>query len=258
MNEPVQSHRSAAAQETKPRAPKGKREAARGRRQPEKPAADAPSRSRRAVATGRTNDPEATRRNILAIATAEFADKGFSGARVDEIAARTNTSKRMIYYYFEDKEGLFVAVLEEAYRRIRAIEATLDLDHLDPESALRALVGFTFDYQNANEDFIRLVMVENIHKGVHIARSKVIQDLNVSVIEAIRNIYARGLGAGVFREGIDEIDLHMSISALCFFNVANRSTFSRIFKREMAGPQALARRREIVTDTILRFVRARD
>ena len=102
-------------------------------------------------------------------------------------------------------------------------------------------------------------MVENIHKGVHLARSKVIQDLNVPVIEAIRNIYTRGLGAGVFREGIDEIDLHMSISALCFFNVANRATFSRIFKREMAGPQALARRREIVTDTILRFVsKARD
>ena len=121
-------------------------------------------------------------------------------------------------------------------------------------SALRALVGFTFDYQNANEDFIRLVMVENIHKGVHIARSKGIQDLNLSVIQSIKNIYTRGLGAGVFREGIDEIDLHMSISALCFFTVANRSTFSRIFKREMTSPQALAARREVVTDMILRFV----
>lgn len=220
------------------------------RAQPPRPPAPAEDRS----APSRVNDPEATKANIIAIATEEFADKGFSGARVDEIAARTNTSKRMIYYYFEDKEGLFVAVLEEAYRRIRAIEATLDLNHLDPESALRALVGFTFDYQNANEDFIRLVMVENIHKGAHLARSRMIQDLNVSVIDAIRDIYARGVRAGVFREGIDEIDLHMSISALCFFNVANRATFSRIFKREMTSPQALARRREVVTDTILRFV----
>jgi AcrR family transcriptional regulator len=147
------------------------------------------SRTEKAGARTRTNDPEGTRRNIIAVATSEFAEKGFSGARVDEIAARTSTSKRMIYYYFGDKEGLFVAVLEEAYRRIRAIEATLKLDHLDPESALRALVGFTFDYQNANEDFIRLVMVENIHGGVHLARSKVIQDLNVvSVIDAIRDI----------------------------------------------------------------------
>jgi AcrR family transcriptional regulator len=200
-------------------------------------------------------DPEATRRNILEMATEEFADKGFSGARVDDIAARTNTSKRMIYYYFRDKEGLFVAVLEQAYGRIRQIEATLKLDHLEPESALRTLVGFTFDYQNANEPFIRLVMVENIHKGVHLAGSGNIEELNVPAIATVRDIYRRGRSSGVFRDGIDEIDLHMSISALCFFNVANRATFSRIFKREMASPDALARRREIVIDTILRYVK---
>jgi AcrR family transcriptional regulator len=200
-------------------------------------------------------DPEATRKNILEIATEEFADKGFSGARVDDIAARTNTSKRMIYYYYADKEGLFVAVIEEAYGRIRQIEAALKLDHLEPESALRTLVGFTFDYQNANEAFIRLVMVENIHKGVHLARSGNIEELNLPVIATLRDIYRRGLSAGVFRDGIDEIDLHMSISALCFFNVANRATFSRIFKREMASPDALARRREIVIDTIMRYVK---
>jgi AcrR family transcriptional regulator len=204
----------------------------------------------------RTNDAERTRRNIIAIAMDEFANKGFSGARVDEIAARTNTSKRMIYYYFTDKEGLFIAVLEEAYRRIREIEASLDLAHLDPESAIRSLVAFTFDYQNANEDFIRLVMVENIHRGVHLERSQAVQDLNVSVIDTIRDIYERGRREGVFRAGIDEIDLHMSISALCFFNVANRSTFSRIFKRDMSTPKALERRREVVVETIVRFLRA--
>jgi AcrR family transcriptional regulator len=201
-------------------------------------------------------DPEATRRNILEIATEEFADNGFSGARVDDIAARTDTSKRMIYYYFGDKEGLFVAVIEQAYGRIRQIEANLKLDHLDPEQALRTLVGFTFDYQNANEGFIRLVMVENIHKGVHLARSSNLEELNFPAIATLRDIYRRGRTAGVFRDGIDEIDLHMSISALCFFNVANRATFSRIFKRDMASPQALARRREIVIDTILRYVKA--
>jgi len=130
----------------------------------------------------RTQNPEGTRSNILEIATDEFANRGFSGARVDEIAARTNTSKRMIYYYFGDKEGLFVAVLEEAYSRIRQIEASLELDQIEPESALRALVGFTFDYQNANESFIRLVMIENIHNGVHLARSRIIEELNLSAI----------------------------------------------------------------------------
>ena len=200
-------------------------------------------------------DPEATRKDILEIATEEFADKGFSGARVDDIAARTQTSKRMIYYYFGDKEGLFVAVLEQAYGRIRQIESTLKLDHLEPEMALRTLVGFTFDYQNANEPFIRLVMVENIHRGVHLARSANLGELNLPVIATLQDIYGRGRAAGVFRDGIDEIDLHMSISALCFFNVANRGTFSRIFKREMASPDALARRREIVIDTIMRYVK---
>lgn len=203
----------------------------------------------------RVHDPEGTKQNIIEIATDEFARKGYSGARIDEIAARTNTSKRMIYYYFGDKEGLFVAVLEEAYRRIRQIESTLDLDHLAPEEAIAALVGFTFDYQNANSDFIRLVMVENIHNAVHLARSRVIQELNVSVINTLRRIYERGRKAGLFRDGIDEIDLHMSISALCFFNVSNRATFSQIFKRDMSAPEALAKRRQIVIDTIIRYLR---
>jgi AcrR family transcriptional regulator len=204
----------------------------------------------------RIHNPEGTRRNILEIATDEFANKGFSGSRVDDIAARTNTSKRMIYYYFGDKEGLFVEVLEQAYSRIRQIEATLELDQIEPESALRTLVGFTFDYQNANENFIRLVMVENIHKGVHLARSRIIEELNLSAITTLRDIYRRGRASKAFRDGIDEVDLHMSISALCFFNVANRATFSRIFKREMAAPDALARRREIVIDTIIRYVKS--
>jgi AcrR family transcriptional regulator len=219
-----------------------------------KPALSRQPRPERA-AESRAPNGEGSRRNIIAIATEEFAAKGFSGARIDEIAARTNTSKRMIYYYFTDKEGLFVAVLEEAYGRIRQIESALDLEHLEPEQALRALVGFTFDYQNENQDFIRLVMVENIHNGAHLAKSKLIQDLNVSVIETLRRIYERGREAGVFRDGIDEIDLHMSISALCFFNVANRATFSRIFKRDMTSPAALARRREVVVETIVRYAK---
>jgi AcrR family transcriptional regulator len=204
----------------------------------------------------RTPDAEGTRRNILEVANAEFAQKGFSGARIDEIAARTNTSKRMIYYYFTDKEGLFVAVLEEAYRRIRSIENTLDLEHLGPEEALAKLVGFTFDYQNANPDFIRLVMVENIHDGTHLKRSRAIHDVNVTVIEKIRRLYQRGVAEGVFRKGLDPVDIHMSISALCFFNVSNRATFSLIFERDMTSPKALAKRRAIVVDAILRSVRA--
>ena len=204
----------------------------------------------------RVNDPEGTRRNIIEVATKEFADKGFSGARVDEIAARTKTSKRMIYYYFGGKEGLYIAVLEQSYFNIRSIEATLDLAQKPPEEALRKLVAFTFDYQHAHPDFIRLVMNENILNGIYVARSKAIQLVNVAVIDALRELLARGQRDGVFRSNIDPIDLHMSISALCFFNVANRPTFSTIFKRDMSSPKALATRRAQVVDTILRYVRA--
>jgi AcrR family transcriptional regulator len=205
-------------------------------------------------AAPRTPDAESTRRNILEVATAEFAAKGYSGARIDEIAARTNTSKRMIYYYFADKEGLYVAVLEEAYRRIRSIENTLDLEHLEPHEGLARLAGFTFDYQNRNQDFIRLVMVENIHNGAHLKKSRAIHDVNVTVIDKIRWLYERGVDAGRFRRGLDPVDIHMTISALCFFNVSNRATFSLIFERDMESPEALAKRRAIVVETILRYV----
>jgi AcrR family transcriptional regulator len=203
----------------------------------------------------RTNDPARTMADILVVATREFSEKGLAGARIDDIAEAMRTSKRMIYYYFGSKEGLYVAVLEEAYRRIRAIEADLHLDDLAPEDALRKLVGFTVDYQLANPDFIRLVMTENIHRGEYLAQSKVIHQLNVPAIEGLRRVYERGLAAGVFRSGVDMIDLHMSISALSFFNTANRHTFSLIFQRDMESPASLIARRDSIIEMVVRFVR---
>jgi AcrR family transcriptional regulator len=202
----------------------------------------------------RVNDPDGTKRNIIDVATAEFSAKGFSGARVDKIAARTKTSKRMIYYYFGGKEGLYIAVLEAAYRSIRSIEAALDLEKQTPEEALRALISFTFDYQNAHPEFVRLVMNENILNGAYLSRSKAIQRLNVTAIDTLRDLLVRGQRQGVFRHDVDPVDLHMSISALCIFNVANRATFSTIFKRDMASARALAARRVQVIDTILRYL----
>ena len=202
----------------------------------------------------RTNDPEGTKANIIDVATHEFSEKGLSGARIDEIAERTRTSKRMIYYYFESKEGLYRAVLENCYRRIRSIETGLDLDHKPPLEALAQLVRFTFDYQLANTDFIRLVMVENIHHGEHIAELPSLAATNSEAIASLRRILERGVKAGVIRADVDPIDLHMSISALCFFNVSNRHTFSTIFKIDMVSPAATAARRESVTNMILRSV----
>lgn len=208
-----------------------------------------------ARAEPRTNDPERTMADIIDVATREFSEKGLAGARIDVIADAMRTSKRMIYYYFGSKEGLYIAVLEEAYRRIRAIEANLHLADLSPEDALRRLVGFTVDYQLANPDFVRLVMTENIHRGEYLAQSKTIRKLNVPAIEGLRGVYERGVAAGVFRSGLDMVDLHMSISALSVFNVANRHTFSLIFQRDLETPAALIARRDSIIEMVVRFLR---
>ncbi|MCU0941207.1 MAG: TetR family transcriptional regulator [Hydrogenophaga sp.] len=206
-------------------------------------------------ATGRTNDPERTQANILQVAEVEFGEKGLAGARIDEIAAATQTSKRMIYYYFGSKEGLYLAVLEEAYRRVREVEGELHLDDLEPEEALRRLVAFTFDHHLHHESYIRLVMAENINRGEFLAQSQRIQELNVPAIAAIRRLYERGVKAGAFRKGLDPVDIHASISALSFFNVSNRHTFGLIFKLDLRSPAYVAQRRDNVVEMIVRFVR---
>jgi len=204
--------------------------------------------------SGRTNDPARTMAEILAVATHEFADKGLSGARIDEIAAATRTSKRMIYYYFGSKDGLYLAVLEEAYKRMRAIEADLQLDDLAPIAALRKLVEFTYDHHRDNEDFIRLVMNENIQRGDYLRQSKNIQALNSNAIESVRAVYERGVLQGVFRAGLDPVDIHSAISAFTFFNVSNRHTFGVIFKDRASLGKAETLQREHVVELILRFV----
>ena len=203
----------------------------------------------------RTNDPERTKADIIDVATHEFSEKGLAGARIDVIAEAMRTSKRMIYYYFGSKEGLYIKVLEAAYRRIRLIETQLQLQDLAPVEALRKLIGFTVDYQLANPDFVRLVMTENIHRGEYLAQSKAIKKLNVPAIVGLRDVYVRGLAAGVFRAGIDMVDLHMSISALSVFNVANQHTFSLIFQRDLQTPAALVARRESIVEMVMRYVR---
>ncbi len=204
----------------------------------------------------RTNDPERTMANIIEVATHEFSEKGLAGARIDVIAEAMKTSKRMIYYYFGSKEGLYIKVLEAAYSRVRRIEADLKLENLSPEDALRKLVAFTVDYQRNNPDFIRLVMNENIHRGEFLAQSTVIQQLNVPAITAVGAVYARGVAAGVFRPGLEPVDLHMSISALSFFNVANAHTFALVFKLDVDNPEAVAQRRANVVEMVLRYVKA--
>src|SRR5690606_13932579 len=178
-------------------------------------------------------DPAGVRKNILAVAMAEFAANGLSGARIDEIAAKTSTSKRMIYYYFGDKEGLYGRVLEEAYREVRAGEQKLDLDHLPPVEALKQLAEFTFDHHSRHPDFIRIVMIENVHRGAYMEQSELIRLLNAGAIQKLEAICRRGRDARLFRDDVSPLALHWHISALSFFNVSNRATFSHIFGDEL-------------------------
>ncbi|WP_205824998.1 TetR/AcrR family transcriptional regulator [Methylobacterium terricola] len=201
--------------------------------------------------TPRTKDPERTRADILAVATEEFSAFGLSGARVDAIAERTRTSKRMIYYYFGSKEGLYLAVLEKAYADIRQVEADLDLGNLAPAEAIRRLVEFTFEYDDAHPDFIRLVAIENIHRAEHLSGSATIRGLNLGVIRTITDIITRGQAEGLFRPDVDPLDVHLMISALCFFRVSNRHTFGAIFSIDLDAPDLRSRHKRMVGDAVI-------
>jgi AcrR family transcriptional regulator len=203
----------------------------------------------------RTNDPDETRRNILEVATREFADKGLAGARIDEIAEKTNTSKRMIYYYFGGKDELYQAVLEKAYAGIGEREEMSDFNSLSAEDAMRSHIELSFDYHTSHPEFNRLVMNENIHHAEHLKHVEGIRDRNRYVTASMKAILDKGVSEGRFREGVDPVDLHMMISSLSFFTVSNRYTFSLIFSRDISSPEALAKRRSQIVDVILRWVR---
>ena len=213
------------------------------RRQPN----DAPSRKL---------DPEGVKQNILDVATREFAERGLSGARVDAIAAQTRTAKNMIYYYFGSKEGLYLAVLERSYAGMRAAERELELDQLPPPDAIRRMVEFVFDYQEAHPDFTRLVSIENIHLGKHVAQSPAIQELNRSVIEVLERVLRRGQAEGIFRQDVDTFDLHMLCTAFAFFRVSNRHTLGHLFEKDLSEPVLRARQRRMVPDSILAYLAA--
>jgi AcrR family transcriptional regulator len=202
----------------------------------------------------RVLDAERTQADIVSVAALEFGEKGLAGARIDAIAAATKTSKRMLYYYFGSKEGLYLAALEHSYRKVRDMEVALNVDNMEPLAALRCLVVVNFDHHLNNENYIRMVMSENINRGRFLAQSPNIQALNRPAISTLRDVYERGVAAGVFRSGLDPADIHASISALAFFNMSNRHTFGMIFQLDNQSPAYIATRRENVVQMILRYV----
>lgn len=210
------------------------------------------------VATPQTparRDPEATRANILKAAVREFSAKGFAGARIDAIADGANANKRMIYHYFGNKEGLYLAVLEAAYDRARGSEQRLDLERLPPAEAVRRLVEYTFDSFVKDRTFIHLLNNENLHKARHLKKSTRVQKMHSPLIGMIADILRRGAAGGDFRPGVDPTQLWISIVALSYFYFSNIYTLSTIFDRDMQAPDTLAQRRDHAVAVILGFLR---
>jgi len=222
-------------------------------------AATSPSPRKRAGArTGgapAVRDAGATRQRILDAAEKEFSAKGLAGARVDVIAAGSGSNKRMIYYYFENKENLYVAVLESAYTHMRREESGLSLDSLDPLAAIRALVLFKFDYYERHPVLISLLNAENVHGARYLRRSRNVTKLSMPLVETLSDILKQGAKKGVLRAAIDAVELYVSIAALSYFYFSNRATLSNAFGRAFDSAAARRARRTHVVEVILGYVR---
>jgi AcrR family transcriptional regulator len=193
---------------------------------------------------------------LLDIATEEFVEKGLAGARIDEIAGKS--TKRKIYYYFGGKDELYRAVLERAYRHVRASENDVDIETGSAVEALRRLIEHDVHYHSEHPELVRLVMNENIHRGGHLEQIEGVRDSNGRVIQILGRIIARGEAEGSFRKGIDPIELHMNVTALAFYNVSNQFTFAYNFGVDMTGQAAVERRAKQVADIILAWVTKQD
>jgi AcrR family transcriptional regulator len=202
-----------------------------------------------------TRDPERTRAAILRAATAEITAKGLTGARVDAIAERAGVNKRMLYHYFGDKQGLYLAVLEDTYAAIRHAEIGLKLDELDPAEGMRKLVLFTWQYFIDHPEFLSLLVTENMNRAAYLKTSKQIRTLHAPLVGMIEVLLKRGDASKKFRGDVDPIELYISIAALGFFYMSNRYTLSTIFGENLSAPERLARRGEHIVDVILGYLK---
>jgi AcrR family transcriptional regulator len=206
------------------------------------------------AADERLRDADRSQATILAAARDEFADYGLGGARMDRIAERAGLNKRLIYYYFEDKEQLFRAVLEQAYLHIREEERKLNLLELKPADALRRLVEFTWDYYLAHPEFLTLLNSANLHRARHLQESKKAREMNSPLIEMLAQILERGRKDGSFRGGVDPLQLYVSIAGLSYFYLSNSHTLSAIFGRDLLTAKAKNERLNHMCDVILGYV----
>ncbi|NGM23268.1 TetR/AcrR family transcriptional regulator [Roseomonas stagni] len=197
----------------------------------------------------------ATRQRILDAALVEFAEKGLAGSRVDEIAARAGANKRMLYAHFGSKEELWLVVLEGAYAAKREEERQLDVASLPPAEAMTRLVAFNLRYTSRHPEFVALLNQENLHRAAYLRRSEDVPALYSPMLEALKAVLERGAREGVFRAGVDAMQLYISILGLGHFYVANRHTLSTIFHTPLDTEAAIAAREAHISEVVLGFLR---
>lgn len=203
----------------------------------------------------RQRDAAATRAALLATAISEFADKGFAGARVDEIASRAGVNKQLLYHHFGNKDDLYRVALETIYGEIREKEKALHLGDLKPIEAMQTLVGYSFDYLVAHPEFIKLVSDENAQGAPHAAKSTGLAEMHWPLIELLRETLKRGAAQGLFRDDMDPINVYISIAGISYFFFSNNPTLSAIFGRKLNTPEAIAQRRKHVIEFALAALR---
>ncbi|WP_418315033.1 TetR family transcriptional regulator [Piscinibacter sakaiensis] len=199
-------------------------------------------------------DADRSREAILVAARDEFAAHGLGGARVERIAERAGLNKRLIYYYFENKDALFLAVLEDTYLNIREAERALHLTDLTPADAIRRLTEFTWHYYLEHPEFLSLLNSENLHRAGHLHDSSRVRELNSPLIITLGEILERGRIDGSLRGGIDPMQLYISIAGLSYFYLSNQYTLSSIFGHDLMKPKALQQRLSHICDVILGYV----
>jgi len=206
-------------------------------------------------ASTQQRNPERTRAAILEAARREVAAKGLAGARIDVVARRAGTNKRMIYHYFGDKDALYLAVLEDAYHHIRHAEHRLDLTHKAPSAGLKELALFTWHYFLDHPEFLSILATENLNQARYLRQSTTITEMHSNFISELENVLKRGAESGEFRAGLDPVDVYLTIASLGFFYLSNRYTLSTIFQRDLAAPAELDRWGQHIVDTVLASIR---
>ncbi len=205
---------------------------------------------------GARRDPAATRERILEAGRAEFSQHGYNGARIDRIARRSRSNIRMIYHYFGGKEPLYLAVLEDTYRRIREQELQLELKHLAPAEGMRQLIEFTFDYLRDNPNFVKLVCNENLLQGRFLKKSRLVPETTLPLLEVVGDLLERGQASGVFHKKVGPVQLYATILSVCFTHISNRYTLSIMFQQDLSDAEWLSERRKHVVDVILSYLTA--